>query len=435
MRSLKRAVASSGADIVVPGDDRALAHLHRLHANGTAHEKSVVQRSLGSPLFYDAVRSRLGFSAASRACGLRVPEDTSLETEADLRRWCARVPPPWVFKSDGAWSGRGVRIISTESDAESAFRDLRKGVPLDRVFKRAMIDGDLFWAADWLQQRRPPSVSAQAFIPGRPGNLAVFCTDGRVEAFSAVVSEACFDATGPSVLIRTIDVPGLREGIARLASHLGLSGFHGVDFILDDRDGQPSLIELNARATPLANLRLGADHDLVGAATQAWSGHPACLPPSQPTDRLIAHFPALLALECGRPAPARVLRGHSIRGAGASARDAGIFLARATPACALALPSPRRGQAGPARAAASAVPALEAGRGVARVQRLQNRSGRSLTPARAPPPFTHAAAFPPASPCVPMRHPAPHSHGNRSSRKAPYASASHPPGSACRHRA
>ncbi len=291
MRALTHAITQSGADIVVPGDDRALAHLHRLHATGTAHEKSVVERSLGTPLFYDVLRSRLGFSAAARACGLRVPEDTSLETEADLRRWCARVPAPWVFKSDGAWSGRGVRIVSTEAEAATAFRELRKGVPLGKVIKGAVIDGDLFWAGDWLRQRRPPSVSAQAYIPGRPGNLAVFCTNGRVEAFSAVVSEACFDPTGPSVLIRTIDAPALRDGIARLASYLGLSGFHGVDFILDERDSQPALIEMNARATPLANLRLGADHDLVGAAIQAWSGHPASLPPSEPTDRLIAHFP------------------------------------------------------------------------------------------------------------------------------------------------
>ena len=291
IRALTRAIAHSGADIVVPGDDRALAHLHRLHATGTAHEQSVVERSLGTPQNYETARSRLGFAAAARACGLRVPEDVNLETEADVRRWCARVPPPWIVKSDGAWSGHGVRITSTEADAHTAFRELRKGVPLGRMLKHALVDGNLFWTGDWLQRQRPPSISAQAFIPGRPSNLAVFCTNGRVDAFSAVVSEACFDQTGPSVLIRTIEAPALRDGIARFAAHLGLSGFHGVDFILDERDGQPTLIELNARATPLANLRLGADHDLVGAAVKAWSGYPACLPPNEPTDRLIAHFP------------------------------------------------------------------------------------------------------------------------------------------------
>ena len=63
-----------------------------------------------------------------------------------------------------------------------------------------------------------------------------------------------------------------------------------------DPAGCANLIEMNPRVTPLCNIR-GANHDMIRAAMQAWTGHSIAPAPPLATD-LIAHFP--LAWQCDR---------------------------------------------------------------------------------------------------------------------------------------
>jgi hypothetical protein len=55
------------------------------------------------------------------------------------------------------------------------------------------------------------------------------------------------------------------ETAKRVVSRLGLSGFVGFDFVIQQGSGEPYLIEMNLRPTPISHLALDASGDLIGA--------------------------------------------------------------------------------------------------------------------------------------------------------------------------
>jgi formate-dependent phosphoribosylglycinamide formyltransferase (GAR transformylase) len=79
---------------------------------------------------------------------------------------------------------------------------------------------------------------------------------------------------GVATVVRVRD-DGLMEEVAQnVAARLGLSGLHGLDFILARDSGAPWLIEINGRPTQTAYLRLGARADLAGSLYAAITGRP-----------------------------------------------------------------------------------------------------------------------------------------------------------------
>jgi hypothetical protein len=286
--ALARAIEASGADVIVPGDDRAVAHLHRLHRAGTDAERRLIEASLGDPAHYPTTSSRVAVLRAAREAGLAVPLDAPIGRLADIRAWAASVRAPWVMKMDGAWSGAGVRIVDDLHQAERTWRQLRRGTRLHVALKRCLVNRDPFWLAD-RAQGRVRAVSVQAYVPGRPGNLALFCRQGEVLAAAVCDVEASWGPTGPSTIVRIVDRPALVSAAGRLARDLGLNGFIGIDYVIEP-GGRLVMIELNPRATSLCNLPLGPGRDLVAAAASCWTGRPVAAPAAPSTD-LVAHFP------------------------------------------------------------------------------------------------------------------------------------------------
>ncbi len=289
-RALSAAIAASQPTLIIPADDRAVANLHRLHEVGSAAERMLVERSLGSPHGYPVTTSRLRLLALARRLDIPVPEDQAIAGTADLDDWVARTPGPWVVKVDGSWAGAGVEIVTTRREAQAAFRSLSRRVNSRTALMRMMVNHDPFSAADWLHGKRQ-QVSAQRYVRGWPGNLAMFCCNGEVLAATVAEAVACGGATGPSTIIRLVDRPDFVEGARRLAQELRLTGFHGLDFMVDETTGQALLIELNPRLTALSNIRVDAARDLIGAAATILRGV-ACEPPAlRPSGELVAHFP------------------------------------------------------------------------------------------------------------------------------------------------
>jgi hypothetical protein len=77
----------------------------------------------------------------------------------------------------------------------------------------------------------------------------------------------------------------------RMAQRLGLSGFFGLDFMIEDGTDAAYLIEINPRSTPLCHLRLGTGRDLIGALVSQLSGQPLEEQPPITDNDLIAYFP------------------------------------------------------------------------------------------------------------------------------------------------
>ena len=87
----------------------------------------------------------------------------------------------------------------------------------------------------------------------------------------------------------------------RLVDRLGLSGFVGFDFIIEEHTGDSYLIEMNPRFTQLTPLRMGVGHDLVGALSESCFDRSMSNAPPITTKDKIAFFPQAWLCEPTNP--------------------------------------------------------------------------------------------------------------------------------------
>jgi len=297
--SLIHAISESSPDVIVPCDDRGVRHLHELHASAQSAESArpgitdLIERSLGSPGGYAAALCRYDLLRIAHEEGLRVPRTELLQTEEDLARCEGEQRFPWVIKADETWGGRGVRIAHSRKEAQESFAELSHPFRLPRVLKRASVNRDPFWVKPWWE-RRKPSIVVQAHIQGRPANCAVVCSEGKVLAGIAVEVLSADGPTGPASIVRIVDDSTMMNCAERIAQRLKISGFFGLDFVIEDGTNEAYLIEMNPRCTPLCHLRLGVGRDMIGALWAQLSGSP--VPATEPVtdNNMIAYFPQAL---------------------------------------------------------------------------------------------------------------------------------------------
>ena len=269
VRALGAAIERWAPDLVVPADDRALAALHRLHAQAlqeprdASRIRTLIEASLGDPRHFDLIEKKSELVALAKAEGLPVPETLVVRDLGELRRRLETAAFPLVLKVDGSWGGLGVRIVHSAPEAERAFVELASRPGWPRIGKQILQHLNFAPLADRVRGRTP-TVTLQAHVEGRPANRAVACWQGEVLAGVSVEVVQCNGATGPASVVHVIDQPQMNAATARLVRRLGLSGFCGVDFILD-ADGHAHLIELNARTTTTCYLALDAQSDMTGA--------------------------------------------------------------------------------------------------------------------------------------------------------------------------
>jgi len=290
--SLKNAIQVSLPDVIVPCDDRAVEHLHLLHAQTAGSPErdiaELIERSLGSAASFSIAGSRSGLMAAAVEQGIRVPTTWQVSSVEDLKT--AQVPFPWMLKSDGSWGGHGVRLVESREEAERAYAELAQPLPTARFLKRLLVNRDPYWVQNW-RGRTKPSVVAQAFVHGRPANMAASCWRGELlDAISAEVVQAQ-GTTGSATVVRIVESPEAVRSAQLLASRLGLSGFFGLDFMIEEKTGDSYLIEMNPRCTPLSHLALGEGRDPLAAFAARLSGKPARARQPLTKDDRIAYFP------------------------------------------------------------------------------------------------------------------------------------------------
>jgi hypothetical protein len=294
--SLRAAIEATNPSIIIPCDDLAVQHLHELYAcerklgtSGT-NIATLITRSLGPPESYPTVSAR--YDLIKMACqeGIRVPDTALLNTVDDLKSWQTRQTFPWVLKADGTSGGHSVKIASTLMEAEQIFFELSQQLIATQVIKWLIVDRESFWLRPWWN-RLSPRITIQSYIQGRPANCAVVCSDGRVLAGISVEVLSAKGQTGPASVVRVIDSTGMMLAAERIARRLGMSGFFGLDFMIEEGSGTPYLIEMNPRCTPLCHLRLGKGKDMIAALWAQMSGQPVRETPPVTSNDVIAYFP------------------------------------------------------------------------------------------------------------------------------------------------
>jgi hypothetical protein len=304
LRSLTAAIEATDPRIVIPCDDLAVQHLHELHAHARGLGPSgsriaaLVERSLGRPQSYPIVSARHDLIEFARAEGLRVPHTSLIRTMDDLQLCLAEHTLPLVMKADGTAGGRGVKIARTAEQAGQFFLELSRMSGTVRAVKCLYVDRDPFCLRPWWKGSSP-AITAQAYIEGRPANCAVVCWEGRVLAGIAVEVIGAQGPTEPATVVRVVQNAEMMGAAERIAKRMGLSGFFGLDFMIEERSGAAYLIEMNPRCTPLCHLQLGSRGDMIAALAAQISGRPVRHTPPVTQNEVIAYFPQ--AWHCRSP--------------------------------------------------------------------------------------------------------------------------------------
>jgi len=296
--SLVDAIEAVKPDLIIPCDDLAVRHLHQLHSSERARHASeidipaLIVRSLGPPESYATIDSRYSLLRLSREEQVLTPETSIINSLGDLEQLRLAQPFPWVLKADGTTGGAGVRIAHTLEEARVHYSELRRSMGFLRSIKHLMIDRDLILERPWHESERvPPAVVVQAFIHGNAANSAVACWKGEVLAGLSCEAVSTETSVGPATVVRLVDNDEMMVAARRLARRLSLSGFFGLDFVIEEGTGAAYLIEMNPRSTPPSHLRLGIRRDLVGALSAQLTGQPLSEPVSVTQSNLIAYFP------------------------------------------------------------------------------------------------------------------------------------------------
>jgi ATP-grasp domain len=296
LSSFAAAIVDAHPDLIIPGDDLATRHLHRLHAREQSNGKTdspvcaVIERSLGSKENFPFAYDRAAFMELARKEGVRAPKTEVIGNLDDLKDWIARNGFPVVLKANGTSGGNGVRVVRTVSEAERAFRSLQAPPRLLRAVKRAVVDHDATLVGPALF-RRKFVINAQTFVAGREATSAVACWQGKVLAalhFEVINKRS---ASGPATVIRLIDNADISAAAEKMVRRLNLSGLLGFDFMLEEQTGEAYLIEMNPRATQVGHLALGSGRDIPAALYAALSGRAVEPAPKVTENDTIALFP------------------------------------------------------------------------------------------------------------------------------------------------
>ena len=288
--SLRQAVQSGNPDLLVPCDDAAVLLLHRLHSL-LPECRPLIEHSIGPAFSFPTVSSRLLLMQLAKDLDIRTPETAGLRHTEELRSWFDRHDQSHVLKRDGTFGGKGVAVVHTLSEAERAFESISKGPSLANRVSRWLALGDPL--AFWNAKEHQAELIVQRFVQGRPSNILFVCEQGSIRASLSVEVLLTEGITGAALVARTIEHPEMLLAAEKIAQTLGLSGFHGLDFILEAETDRAYLIEMNPRCTQLGHIPIDGQGDLarfLGPITAIT--HESY--PSIPRSQIVAFFPQSL---------------------------------------------------------------------------------------------------------------------------------------------
>lgn len=289
LAALRRSVSHSRPDIIVPCDDGVVAQLHALHEQEPSL-RDLIERSLGPPQSFSIVSSRFRLLSTAVELGICVPKTNRVSGAEDLVSWHQNVGSTGVLKVDGESGGNGVRITRSLDESLAAWRELGVSCSSGTAWKRFAVDRDPL--AVWMRRNQGErEVAIQAFVSGRPANSMMACWRGKVLSVVSVAVVASDGPTGAATIVRRVKNELMSQAAELLATRLQLTGFYGLDFMIEFDTGTPYLIELNPRCTQLGHLELADQGSLAGALSAALAGKPKPRPQRPIRTDTIALFP------------------------------------------------------------------------------------------------------------------------------------------------
>jgi hypothetical protein len=294
VQSLYEAIVASGPDVVVPCDDSVVWQLHELHRT-RAELRGLIERSLGDPSGYGIVAGRAELLEVAEELSIRTPRMKRVASVSDLREWFSGRDPSAVLKADRTCAGKSVRIVHSLAEAEQAMGDLSQTNSIATALGRWLVIHDVSALWNWRRHGRL-ALSLQKLIRGVPANTMMACRDGKVLGLVTVEVLCAQGETGASLVVRLTENDEIRVAAEKIAKRLRLSGFHGLDFVLEEGTGDAYLIELNPRCTQLGHLQIAGQGDLAGMLSGTSAD--AFFRRRQPIrEQIVAFFPQVVLAE------------------------------------------------------------------------------------------------------------------------------------------
>jgi biotin carboxylase len=294
--------------LIVPADEDAMRALRGLLRRREAAAPSsalagIVSRSLGRLALDDEAGSKRRVNEVAALLGIRVPSQALITNAVDAQAFARDVGYPIVLKKEDTFGGMGVVQCRDDIEVMVGWHRLQARTRAARLGARLLGRTASVVAPlrRYLSGYRGPPLLAQKFIPGGIGFRSFVANRGQVLAGVTAIALAHHPAPfGASSVVEFIDHEEVADATAALAQALDLSGFAGIDFIFHATTGEPYLIELNSRVTPIAHLGRRVGVDLCAALHAAMTEQP--LPPLGPVRRMVvALFPNELNREPDSP--------------------------------------------------------------------------------------------------------------------------------------
>jgi len=287
---IRRSTDRARPDLLVPCDDLVAGQVRQMGSTESSAEfRALVSRSLGDASSYRDLGSRSRIAALARELGVAVPETKVLGCRDDLEAWIERKEFPFVLKVDGTSGGYGVRIVSTPAEARAVFAAISVPIDFPRALKRALVDREATYLIASLKRRRPV-VNAQRFVPGEEITCTCACWQGQLLACIVLRVLKANGRVGCASVVQVHEDPKVLQSVEKMIGRLKSSGICGFDFIIDQASGQPTLLEINPRATPTTHLVTSAG-SLPGALRGVIAGAGDSPEPIYKIGDTIALFP------------------------------------------------------------------------------------------------------------------------------------------------
>ena len=301
LRALTRAIRLVEPDLIIPTDDRTVANMHALHAATSRSDepqiRDVIELSLGHPDSFAISGTRHHLLEIMRQEHVEVPLGAALTSVEDVRAWCRTCEGPWVLKAEGSWGGSGVMLVHSVAAAEAAFVEMSRPLAFHKALRILLVDRDPFPFVQFLRRERR-NVMAQAYVSGSQATIMAACWEGHILGTIGASVLSSQGRSGAATILRLIDSPRMQTVAELVAHRLRLSGFFGLDFIIDQSDGRCCLIELNPRATQLGHIRRGGS-DLASLLFAKIAREPTPSTVTPDHGPVVALFPQALRFNSG----------------------------------------------------------------------------------------------------------------------------------------
>lgn len=290
-RELAAAMRATTPDLIVPGDERAVACLQDILRRADAGKKvaldaaalALLRRVLGRPEQFNAMLMKSDTQALARKLGVATPLSVTVTTAEAALREAEQIGYPVVLKQSFSWAGQGVSFCANEtalrSNAAPVFA--KHGSPLRTLAKRAL-------HRDWYPTTS--AVDVQKAVDGKPAFWCGVVIEGRVLCGFAGLVQQASSATGPSSVIRIAPHAQMHEASVKMAAALGLTGFVSFDFMVESETGRALLLECNPRPVPACHLGAHIGVDLCAALAAGLRGEAVAVAEAE-GEELVALFP------------------------------------------------------------------------------------------------------------------------------------------------